>query len=660
MKASDWSTYRRLLRYVKPYWPIFLVAVVGFYVGAGAEAFFVRLFGDLIEGWGEAERETLLYIPVLMFAAAVIRGVGEIVGELLLSKISFAVVHQLRSELFEKILVLPSGFFDASTQGHIVSRVTFNVAQLRDTGTDALKSLVSDGGKVLVFFGWMFYISWKLTLIFVAAAPLVALVVTFASRRFRRISRRIQASMGDVTHVASEMVSGYRVVRIFGGEHYERERFDKASSNNRRQNLKMVATKASSTQVIQIIVAAALALLIAVLFQPQLGAGLSTSDVVTFLGLAGMLARPIRKLSEINARLQRGLAAAEDVFAQLDEPSEKDTGTRTLERARGHIEFRNVGFSYGSRTESVLRDVNLTIEPGQNVAIVGRSGSGKSTLASLIPRFYEPDSGQILLDGVPLTDYAMTSLRQQIALVNQRVILFNDTLERNVAYGVLADASPERVRDVIERAHADHFVQELPDGLQTLVGDDGVLLSGGQRQRIAIARALLKDAPILILDEATSALDTEAERHIQAALAEVMHGRTTIIIAHRLSTIEKADVIVVMDAGRIVEYGDHETLMAAQGHYYQLYNAQFEDGEDEPTARAVLPPRPAARNGRVRGSGGVWYRDSMRSRALAPAAWAFAKIADRASRGVRKRRQRRLARPGARDRRWQHNGRRNR
>lgn len=633
MKDSDWSTYRRLLSYVRPYWPAFVLAIFGFFLGSGAEAYFVSLFGKLIDQWDSAGTGQLLYIPIFMFAAAVVRGAGEIIGELLLSRISFSVVHKLRSQLFDRLLNLRSSFFDASSQGHIVSRITFNVAQLRDTGTDALKSLISDGGKVIVYLGYMFFLSWKLTLIFIASAPLVALVVMFASKRFRRISRRIQNSMGDVTHVASEMVSGYRVVRLFGGETYERERFDLANENNRQQNLKMVATKVSSTQIIQIMVAGALAFLIAVLFQPELGSHLSTGEVVTFLGLAGMLARPIRKLSEINARLQRGLAAAEDVFAQLDEPSEADEGTKELERAQGRIEFCNVSFSYDSRSSEVLKGINLTVEPGQTVAVVGRSGSGKSTLASLIPRFYETTSGEILLDGVAISDYRLADLREQIALVNQRVILFNDTLAQNIAYGSLAGADAAAIQSVVERAHADGFIKNLPEGLQTLVGDDGVLLSGGQRQRIAIARALLKDAPILILDEATSALDAESERHIQSALDEAMRGRTTIVIAHRLSTIEKADRIVVMDEGRIVETGDHESLLAAKGPYHQLYNAQFEDdskstSKPRQTTGPSLP-KGGHRNRSAAGSDGFWYRESRRSKLLAPAAWAFSKVAGR-------------------------------
>lgn len=641
--GGDWRTYRRLLRYVRPYWLLFLLSVLGFSFGSGAEAYFVKLFGDLIDSWNEVAARGTYDIPLTMLAAALVRALGEVVGEVLLSQISFGVVHNIRTQLFDQLLRMPSSYFDASIQGHLVSRITYTVAQLRDTGTDALKSIIQDGGKVIVYVGYMMFLSWKLTLIFAATAPLVALVVVQASRRFRRISRRIQNSMGDVTHVSSEAVSGYRVVRIFGGEAYEQGRFHRSSRYNTRQNLKMVATKVTSTQVIQIFVVAALALLIGLLFRPEVGGGLSTGQVVTFLGLAAMLASPIRKLSEVNARLQRGLAAAEDIFEQMDHPLEIDRGTLEVERVAGRLEFRNLCFAYAAPASederapaAVLKDIDVTIEPGQTVALVGRSGSGKSTLASLIPRFYEPTSGAILLDGEPLASYALDCLRRQIALVTQQVTLFNDTLERNIAYGALAGAEPQAIRDAVVRAHADVFTDDLPDGLATVVGDDGVLLSGGQRQRVAIARALLKDAPILILDEATSALDSESERHIQAALDEVMRGRTTIVIAHRLSTIENADLILVMEHGAIVESGTHASLLQRGGAYAALYDAQFEEpakraeAPAEPSAGVVVPRRvsvPAveAPSRLVR----AWYSGARWVALLAPLSWLVARAARR-------------------------------
>lgn len=635
-KPGDWATYSRLLAYVKPHWLIFLLAVLGFLAGSSAEAYFAKMFGELIDSWPA----TALSIPIIMLAAALVRALGEIIGEILLSRISYTVVHNIRCQLFEQLLFLPSPYFDASTQGHLVSRITYNVAQLRTAGTDALKTIVQDGGKLIVYLGFMLSISWKLTLIFATAAPVVALIVVAASRRFRRISKRIQNSMGDVTHVASEAVSGYREVRIFGGQAYERDRFVKSSNSNRRQNLKMTATKVTSTHVIQFIVVIALAILIAVLFQPEVGGELSRGEIVNLLALAGMLARPLKKLSEVNAKLQRGLAAAEDVFSQLDEERESDTGTRAVSQVEGRIEFRDVNFGYEAGAGPVLKDLNLLIEPGQTVALVGKSGSGKSTLATLIPRFYEPDSGQILIDGEPVASYSLQSLRSQIAVVTQQVTLFNGSLKSNIAYGSLADSDPALIDDAVQRAHADAFVADMPNGLDTLVGDDGVLLSGGQRQRVAIARALLKDAPILILDEATSALDTSSEKHIQAALEEVMKGRTTLVIAHRLSTIENADVILVMDEGRIIERGAHDELLAANGAYAALYNAQFEEGEAKKTARPARPERPTV----ARGAGGArlpaierrfsplanaWYERSGWLALLAPLSWLYGAVANR-------------------------------
>jgi subfamily B ATP-binding cassette protein MsbA len=635
--VSDWQNYKRLLTYVRPYALLFVVSVLGFFLASGAEAYLSRLLGDLVDNWGKANLETATRIALLMFAMALLRAFGNIIGELLLSTVSMNVVHNLRVQLFDHLMEMPSRYFDASSQGHLVSRLTYTVTQLRDTGTDALKTIVQDGGKVLVYFGFMLYLSWKLTLIFIAAAPLLGVVVMFSSRRFRRLSRRIQTSMGDVTHISGEAVGGYRVVKIYGGESYEQLRFHEASENNRNQNVKMLVTKVFSTEVNEVLVAAAISALIMVLFMTGVGGEMTAGNVITFLGLASLMARPIRKLSEVNAKLQRGLAAAEDIFDHLDTPREVDSGRPFAGRVQGQIEFRDVCFAYDRNRTNVLDHINLRIEPGQTVALVGKSGSGKSTIASLIPRFYDVDSGEILLDGKPLNAYSLRGLRDQIALVTQQITLFNDTLERNVAYGSLATASRQSVWDALARAHADEFIQNLPDGIETLVGDDGVLLSGGQRQRVAIARALLKDAPILILDEATSALDTESERHIQAALTEVMRGRTTLVIAHRLSTIESADLIVVMHEGRIVEVGDHRTLLARNGAYAALHSAQFEDRTPvAPRAEAFLTdplPEPDPGTTITHRSGSwieqAWYNQADWLVLLRPLAWIFGRIARR-------------------------------
>ena len=584
-KPSDWQTYRRLLRYVGRYWFIMTFSVVAFLFAAGAEAYFVKLFGELIDQWDDLKVRAAASIPAMMVAVTLVRAVGTIVGEAAMARISFGVVYNLREELFAQVLKLPSRYFDNESQGHIVSRITFTVTQLRDTGTEALRSLIQDGVKVVAYLGLMIFQSWQLTLLFIATAPVLALVVVFASSRFRKISRRIQHSMGDVTHVASEAVNGYRVVKVFGGNSHEEQRFLGANKVNRQQNLKMAVTRVLSSQINETIIATALCGLIIMLYRPEIGGSLTSGEAVTFLVLAGMLGKPIRKLSEVNAKLQRGFAAAEDIFAQLDSPIEVDGGTYTVEKAKGALNFDDVDFAYSEEGPSVLSKICLNIQPGQSIALVGRSGSGKSTLASLLPRFYEIGGGCITLDGVDLRNYEMNCLRKQISVVNQQVTLFNDTLRNNVAYGDAKDASGYEIQMALERAYASEFIDKLPDGIDTVVGDDGVLLSGGQRQRIAIARALLKDSPILIMDEATSALDNESEKYIQAALKEVMRGRTTLVIAHRLSTVESADVIVVLDQGQVVEQGDHKSLLNLGGHYAELHAAQF---QDEPKSEGKL------------------------------------------------------------------------
>ena len=624
--VGSWATYRRLLGYVADQKIWFGLAVVGFLLTAGGEAGFAWAFGLIVDAIGTPATANAWMFPALMLALALLRVIGSVTGEYTLSRISFRAIHVVRSHLFERLLLMPSSFYDTSSQGHLVSELTFTTAQLRDTTTDALKIIVADGLKVIVFLGAMIYMNWKLTLTFLVVAPLVGAIVRFASGRFRQLARKIQDSMGDVTHVVSEAVSGYREVKIFGGEEYERARFFAASERNRRQNLKMIVTKALSAQTIQYLAAVALAVLAFLVFQPSIGGGMSAGDLATYLGLAGMLANPVKKLSDVNARLQNGLTAARRVFAQLDQPEEEDSGEHEVERVAGAIRLDNVSFGYAADRDPVLREVTLDIEAGQTVALVGRSGAGKSTLAGLIARFYQPSAGRILLDGKPLSDYRLSCLRRQIALVTQNVTLFNDTLANNIAYGGLAGAPTEAVADAVRRAHAESFVDAMPQGMDTVVGDDGALLSGGQRQRIAIARALLKDAPVLILDEATSSLDTVSERHVQAALDEVMRGRTTIVIAHRLSTVENADLIAVVEGGRIVETGDHRTLMAKGGAYAALYESQFENrsGDDQPSA--IAPALPLAKTTPLVGA---WYEDRAWLRLLWPLAALFGWLAMR-------------------------------
>lgn len=484
-------------------------------------------------------------------------------------------VHDLRTALFDNLLTLPNRYFDLNNSGHLVSRITFNVTMVTGAATDAIKVVFREGLTVVFLFAYLLWMNWMLTLVLIAILPVIGLMVNSASKKFRKQSKKIQTAMGDVTHVTSETITGFRVVRSFGGERYESDRFHSASEANRQRGLKMIRTGAVFTPTLQLVTYGAMAtVMFLVLF---LRGDATAGDLVAYITAAGLLPKPIRQLSEVSANIQKGIAAAESIFEQLDEVPEVDTGTLESGRVGGRLEVNNLTFYYPGTSKRVLNDISFRVEPGQMVALVGRSGSGKSTLANLIPRFYQHEEGEILLDGMPLQNFTLRNLRRQIALVSQNVTLFNDTVANNIAYGDLAGAPRDSIVAAAEAAYAKEFIDLLPEGFDTLVGENGVLLSGGQRQRLAIARALLKDAPLLILDEATSALDTESERHIQAALDRVMQGRTTLVIAHRLSTIEKADVIMVMDQGQIVERGTHKELLALNGYYAKLHSMQFEE-----------------------------------------------------------------------------------
>lgn len=603
------KTYSRLLGYVGRYWIAFLLGVLGLFLHSAAEVAFVDLVGfitAIVEQYTSGDSADIaglapdsgilanvaneyfpelvgekhwLLVPVFMMLIALFRGIGYLVGTYGLAYVSNYLVHALRSDLFEKFLRLPFNFFDQSMAGHLVSVVTFNVQQVTQAGTKAIKTLLQQGSLVIGLMSYLFYLNWKLTLIFIGVMPVIALIVTIVSKRFRRISKRIQSAMGDVTHVTQEAVNGYEEVRMFGGTEAERARMSDASHGNRKQNMKMALTEGISNPVVMLLVTVAFSVVSAAMLHPSMLSGLSTDKFVAFLVAAGMLVKPIRQLTEINSAIQKGIAAAESIFEILDSEEEKDTGTVELERVSGKFEFNNVNFKYQRSNRQILRNITFDVSPGETIALVGSSGSGKTTLVSLIPRFYNHGEGNILLDGVDVNDLSLTNLRKHISLVSQNVTLFNDTVFNNIAYGELAGASMEQVKEAARIAHADGFIEQLSEGYNTLTGDDGVMLSGGQRQRIAIARAVLKNAPVLILDEATSALDTDSERHIQAALEELMKDRTTFVIAHRLSTVEKADRILVMEQGAIIEQGSHQELLAMNGRYAQLYRKQFDEAE---------------------------------------------------------------------------------
>lgn len=600
------QTYLRLLRYTGRYWVIFLIGTLGWLLHSAAEIAFVDLMGyitDVIaqnsaDGAGRGAGAGLpqggfvaslgqglfptamadqywLVIPASLFIIAVVRGIGYLIGSYGLAYVSNHLVHSLRVDLLTKFLYLPFRFFDASMGGHLVSTVTYNVTQVTAAGTKAVKTILQQGSMVVGFMGYLLYLNWKLTLIFLAVIPFIAWLVKIVSKRFRVLSHRIQASMGDLTHVTHEVVNGYEEVRMFGGGSSETERMHRTSIANTRQNMKMALAEGVSNPTVMLLVSTAFGAIIAVMLHPSMLREMTAGNFFSFLIASGMLIKPIRALTEVNSVVQRGIAAADSIFDVLDSEQELDEGTVEKPQITGRFEFDNVSFHYCNSDRDVLNQISFTVEPGESIALVGSSGAGKTTLVSLIPRFYNHTGGSITLDGVPIEAFTLENLRSHIALVSQRVTLFNDTIYNNIAYGELAGTPLEKVREAARFAHADEFIQQLEHGYETLVGDDGVMLSGGQRQRIAIARALLKDAPILILDEATSALDTESERHIQAALEQLMKGRTTFVIAHRLSTIESADRILVVEEGTLVESGSHAELLAADGRYAQLHNTQF-------------------------------------------------------------------------------------
>jgi subfamily B ATP-binding cassette protein MsbA len=591
-QQSDLKVYLRLLRYVWPYAGLFLISILGFLFFSSTQPMLGYILKYFVDGLSDPQAslfphvpylrdlQLLQAVPLMIVLIAAFQGIGSYLGNFYLARVSLGVVRDLRVALFDNLLTLPNRYFDQHNSGHLISRVTFNVTMVTGAATDAIKVVIREGMTVIFLFGTLLWMNWKLTLVMLGILPVIGLMVVSASRKFRKQSKKIQLAMGDVTHVASETIQGYRVVRSFGGEPYEQARFRQVTEDNANRQLRMIKTGAVYTPMLQIVIYSAMAVL---MFLVLLMRGDATAgELVAYITMAGLLPKPIRQLSEVSSTIQKGLAAAESIFEQLDESPEIDRGTVEMPGISGRLEVRNLSFSYPETDKPVLQDINFTAEPGQMVALVGRSGSGKSTLANLVPRFYHHEQGQILLDGVDVEEYTLRNLRRHIALVTQHVTLFNDTVANNIAYGDLADAPLEDIRNAAQAAYADEFIEQMPQSYKTLVGENGVLLSGGQRQRLAIARALLKNAPLLILDEATSALDTESERHIQAALDKVMQGRTTLVIAHRLSTIEKADLILVMDQGQIVERGSHAQLLALNGYYSRLHARQFEEEEETP------------------------------------------------------------------------------
>jgi len=572
--------YLRLLRHVKPYWRMFLLGILGMVVYAATTPVLPALAKPLIEGtFIERDPVVMQWLPVAIVLLFVVRGLASFVSAYGINWVGTRLVTALRNAMFAKLLALPAAFYEQRPSGVLISKLTYDVTQVMVAATSALTIVFRDALVIAGLLGYLLWLNWKLTLFALAMAPLVVMIVQVFSVRLRKSSREVQDAMGSITQVIEEAIGGHKVVKLFGGQDYESRRFDQEANHVRRFLMKQTTAVAASAPIVQLIGAVALALVIWYAMGQLSTAHLSIGDFAAFVTGMMLLMAPLKRVTDINEYVQKGLAAAESVFRLIDEEAEPDRGTHALGRARGEIRFENVSFHYGDPGRLALEAVDLSIAPGQTVALVGPSGAGKTTLANLVPRFYHPTRGRVLLDGHDLESLTLRSLRANIALVSQDVVLFNDTVAANIAYGIMNGAAEKDIVAAAEAAHAMEFIRGMPQGLATLIGEKGVKLSGGQRQRLAIARALLKNAPVLVLDEATSALDTESERHVQAALEALMRGRTTIVIAHRLSTVENADRIVALDRGRIVETGTHRELLERGGLYDKLYRIQFAPGE---------------------------------------------------------------------------------
>jgi ATP-binding cassette, subfamily B, bacterial MsbA len=572
---SSWSIYRRLLRYAKPYTGVFLIGVLGMILFAATNAVLGLVVKDFMNGAFVEKNPAILWeMPLAVVVLFTLRGIGDFVGNYYPSWVGRQVVKSLRRDVFAHYLRLPSAYLDGQQSGHLLSKLTNNIEFVAGAATGAAISVISDTLTIAGLLAVMFYLNWRLATFCILAAPVIAWLMRIANKSFRRYSVRIQNSMGDITRVAKEAIDAHRLIKLFNAEDHQVERFEPVNELNRVSNMKLAFAKSISNPVVGCIAAIALAGVLYVVIRQIFTLNLQVADFLGFLTALTSIPSPLRSLVNMSGPLQQGIAAGQSVFEILDEPTEGSGGTRSLVRARGELEFRDVSFEYASEKGGVLHQVSFSVSPGETVAIVGRSGSGKTTLVGLVPRFYDVQRGAVLLDGVDVREYRLTDLRSQVSLVSQDVVLFNDTIRNNIAFNAV-DKTDAEVEAAARAANVMEFVAQQPAGFDTVLADRGQNLSGGQRQRISIARALLKDSPVLILDEATAALDNESERRVQQELAVLMKGRTTLVIAHRLSTIENADRIIVLDRGRIVETGNHRELLARGGLYASLHGMQF-------------------------------------------------------------------------------------
>lgn len=578
------AVYKRLMTYVWPYKHAFFLALLGMVLYGVVDASFVKLFEPLLDkGFGSRDLDFIQWLPFIVIAIFLLRGAATFLSTFFMGWVGRQVVMNFRQEMCQQLMKLPCQFFDRTTSGETLSRLTFNVEQVANACSDAITVLVRESFTAIFLFIVMLSISWRLTLLFIVTVPIMAGIMHFVSRRMRMVSSRVQDSMGSVTHVAEEAIEGQKVIKAFGGQAYEYQRFSNATQHNRQQEMKLIVTSAISIPMIQIVGSFALALtvyLATINPESNFGTAMTPGEFAAMISAMIALLKPIKQLTKVNSNIQKGIAGAASIFSFLDEPTEKDTGKFTVQRVNGNVRFDNVSFSYVTdnkepSTAKTLNNISFEVSAGETLALVGRSGGGKSTIVNLLPRFYDFEGG-IYIDGININDIKLEVLRKQIAMVTQNVTLFNDTIANNIAYGQ-EDVDRADIEEAAKLANAYEFIQRLPMGFETVVGENGVRLSGGQRQRLAIARAILKRAPILILDEATSSLDTESERHIQSALEQLMKQSTTLVIAHRLSTIQNADRIIVVDKGEIIESGTHESLMRTKGLYHSLRNMQYQE-----------------------------------------------------------------------------------